>query len=150
MKTAGAQACSVAGVIVLEIPTAPPSRNQLDKMHWAKRARFAADLRRAVSMAFSLTGEPQRAVPHGSHGELLLVSKRPAVGHRFVRIVRRGPRKLDADNLSGALKSLVDALKFVGLIEDDRPGLVTVAYDQERGAGCRVEVWSPSEIAGGV
>lgn len=130
-------------MIVLEIPTAPPSRNQLDKMHWAARARLATVFKREVAQ---FSPSMMRAVvleTRGKYGRaksLGFVLKNRAKGHRFVRIVRRGPRTLDADNLSGGCKSLVDALKFVGLIEDDTPGLVTVTYAQERGTGCRVEV----------
>jgi Holliday junction resolvase RusA-like endonuclease len=68
---------------------------------------------------------------------------------RIVRRYRSARYELDHDNLVGGCKPLVDALVKVGLIADDRPGLVTVTYEQERGAGCRVEVRAPGEIAGG-
>ena len=131
-------------MITFELPTAPPSRNVLDKMHWANRDRLAQRFRQEIGLALvGLTRDALKVVPAGRGNRMLaLALKEPAKGHRFVRIVRRGPRDLDDDNLSGGCKSLRDALKFVGLIEDDRPGLVTVDYKQERGSGCRVQVWS--------
>lgn len=133
-------------MIVLEIPTAPPSRNQLDKMHWAARARLATVFKREVAQ---FSPSMMRAVvleTRGKYGRaksLGFVLKNRAKGHRFVRIVRRyrsARYELDHDNLVGGCKPLVDALVKVGLIEDDTPGLVTVTYEQERGTGCRVEV----------
>lgn len=136
--------------ITFEIPTAPPSRNQLDKMHWAKRDRLAKQFRALVSNALMIDGHGahMRVVANGPFNrEIVGVLRRPAIGHRFVRIVRRGPRTLDHDNLVGGCKPLVDALVKVGLLADDRPGLATVTYDQERGAGCRVEVRAVLEEA---
>lgn len=132
--------------IAFEIPTSPPSRNKLDKMHWASRDRLAQRFRSEVGAAVAQTvvGPAMRVVANGKTGTALAL-KSPAIGWRGVRITRRGPRALDDDNLSGGCKSLRDALKFVGLIEDDTPDLVAVEYQQERGEGCRVEVWSLME-----
>ncbi len=142
-------------MIALELPKAPPSLNAWQRMHWAKRRQVAVSLEGFVAlecgerlkMPMVWYVSPTRRRLQGR----LRKSGMPD-GHRFVRITRRGPRTLDHDNLVGGCKPLVDALVKVGLIENDTPDLVTVEYQQERGTGCRVEVWASSEVAvsGGV
>lgn len=131
-------------MITLELPTAPPSLNTYKGLHPLAQHRLAMKLWGAVSAELLRAGHGSRlriAELKGRRAWLRLIS--PAEGPRLVRIVRRyrsARYELDHDNLVGGCKPLVDALVKVGLLADDRPGLVTVTYEQERGAGCRVEV----------
>lgn len=59
----------------------------------------------------------------------------PASQFREVSLVlcrAKGQRILDADNAITAMKPIVDGLKAAGLIVDDSPKWVSVAYAQER------------------
>lgn len=47
-----------------------------------------------------------------------------------VRIERRGAKLLDADNLAGSCKWLVDALRYRGYIPDDSPECITLEIAQ--------------------
>lgn len=130
---------------MLEIPTAPPSLNRWQRMHWLAQRRLSDALKSHLSFALASAGHPTSAVrvSSGEKAWIYLRLNPQAVGRRSVRIVRRYRTKrteLDHDNLVGGCKPLVDALVRVGLIEDDTPALVTVTYEQERGTGCRVEV----------
>ena len=129
-------------MITLELPTAPPSLNQWQRMHWAKRKLIAGGMRDEIGLCLVVEHRELARVEIGSNGLGVVVLKSRAKGHRRVKITRRGSRTLDHDNLVGGCKPLVDALVKVGLIENDTPALVTVEYAQERGAGCRVDVWA--------
>ena len=50
-------------------------------------------------------------------------------------ITRHGPRFLDRDNMIGGCKSLIDAIRKVGLIVDDSPKWLDVTFLQEKCAG---------------
>ena len=52
--------------------------------------------------------------------------------YRRIIIVRVGTRDLDPDNLAGGCKSLLDAIRDVGLILDDDAKSVSVEYRQRR------------------
>ncbi len=138
-------------MIALELPTAPPSLNRYRAMHGLAQHRLGRKLWADVCAVLLAQGHGTRlrvAEMQGRRAWLRLIS--PAAGPRYVRIVRRHRRacdELDFDNLVGGCKPLVDALVKVRLIEDDRPGLVTVTYEQARGAGCRVEVRAVLEEA---
>lgn len=74
-------------------------------------------------------------------------------GRIVVRITRKGARLLDADNLAGGIKPLLDSLRYEKLIPEDNPKAIrlevrqTTAKAQERGT--LVEIiyptpWTPS------
>ena len=109
---------TVARVIVgkVEIPTSTPSLNRLLAMHWAKRQKLKAEMLAWVRL---------------EHVNRRL---RPATKHRYCQVVRyyRHPRyKLDADNLAGGAKPLIDALVYRKLLLDDSPEHVTLSYEQQ-------------------
>ena len=47
-----------------------------------------------------------------------------------VRFVRRGTRLLDCDNLAGGCKAILDALRYEGVIINDDPGSIVLAFEQ--------------------
>jgi hypothetical protein len=49
-----------------------------------------------------------------------------------LRIIRKSCRLLDADNLGGSCKPLIDAIRYAGLIADDDPASVELIFAQER------------------
>jgi hypothetical protein len=119
-------------------------------MHWAKRRQVAVALEGFIGLELGARLRmPMVWYAIGGKGRLQPRLRKAGIqpGHRCVKITRRGSRTLDHDNLVGGCKPLLDALVKVGLIEDDTPELVTVEYAQERGAGCRVEVWDERRVA---
>ena len=117
-------------MITLELPTAPPSLNQWQRMHWAKRSRTDGRILAEVSSALCQRVAPKSVLRVSARymretGALIsLAAEFRAKGHRRVKITRRGSRTLDHDNLVGGCKPLVDALVKVGLIENDTPAPV--------------------------
>jgi hypothetical protein len=51
-------------------------------------------------------------------------------GRIKVTITRRGPKLLDVDNLAGGCKPLIDALRYEGVIPNDDPGTIELAFRQ--------------------
>jgi hypothetical protein len=49
-----------------------------------------------------------------------------------LRIVRKSPRLLDADNFAGGCKPLIDQVRYAGLIPDDSPDKVEIVFVQEK------------------
>jgi hypothetical protein len=49
-----------------------------------------------------------------------------------VRITRQATRLLDADNLAGGCKPLIDQLRYAGLIPDDSPEQVEITFTQTK------------------
>ena len=50
----------------------------------------------------------------------------------MVRITRCGTRLLDADNLAGGCKPIVDALRYRGLIPEDDPQSIGLVVQQRK------------------
>ncbi len=48
-----------------------------------------------------------------------------------VRITRRGAKLLDADNLGGSVKFILDALRYRNLIPEDNPAAIDLEIHQE-------------------
>lgn len=48
-----------------------------------------------------------------------------------VRITRRGARLLDADNLGGSVKFVLDALRYNNVIPEDNPAAIELEVSQE-------------------
>jgi hypothetical protein len=101
----------------LSIPYLVPSRNKLDAMHWAPRAANAKLVRRLLGSAALSTG----GIPGSGPGRPMRVT-----------ILSLRARMLDADNLSGGCKSLLDALVHLRFLDGDRPQHVQVEYRQEK------------------
>ena len=87
-------------MITLTIPGRLPSLNETLRMHWGKRGRMKKD------MAWHLAVSGQ---------------SRPAYGAkcRAVITVYQKTRRFDKDNLYGACKPIIDALKETGYIHND-------------------------------
>lgn len=51
-------------------------------------------------------------------------------GRAVVRITRLGVRLLDADNLCGGVKFLLDACRYEGLIPEDNPDAISLIVRQ--------------------
>lgn len=49
-----------------------------------------------------------------------------------MRITRKASRLLDADNLAGGCKPLIDQVRYAGLIPDDSPDKVEISFTQEK------------------
>ncbi len=62
---------------------------------------------------------------------------------RFIRVLGKGEREMDRDNLAFALKGAQDALRRGGYIYQDSPKWLEVSYEQDgtrRELGPRLEV----------
>ena len=53
-------------------------------------------------------------------------------GRTTVRITRLGVRLLDADNLCGGVKFLLDACRYEGLIQEDNPQAIVLIVRQRK------------------
>jgi hypothetical protein len=102
-------------VIVLDLPLAVPSRNELDKMHWSKRHRLRADLQWLVRAAWT-------------EQKIQIYCMDPGK----VTIERYAPRMLDPSNMVGGCKQLVDALVSEGFFVNDTAAHLTETYMQHK------------------
>lgn len=103
-------------MITLELPEAIPSRNEVDKMHWAERNRLRGSWQWFVKAA--------------------ILNKRLRVQRTdpgILSIERISPRKLDRDNFVGGCKQLQDALVREGFFVDDTEAHLTTTYIQTCG-----------------
>lgn len=125
---AQAQAIAVcdraAPVVSYAVPVVTKSKLNERHGHWAQRSASAKGQRAGAYQLF----------PKGQPGAL--------AGRLVVRLVRRAPRRLDGDNLAGALKSVRDGVADA-LGVDDRNPRVRWVVDQEtaRAADVLVEVY---------
>jgi hypothetical protein len=55
-----------------------------------------------------------------------------SAGRVTVRLTRLGIRLLDADNLCGGVKFLLDACRYEGLIPEDNPGAICLIVRQRK------------------
>lgn len=53
-------------------------------------------------------------------------------GRTVVRVTRCGVRLLDADNLCGGVKYLLDACRYEGLIQEDNPQAIRLIVAQRK------------------
>lgn len=58
----------------------------------------------------------------------------------LTRVYANGQRAIDVDNLSGGMKSLVDAIVREGLVRNDNPTWLELHHDQEPGTTRSVRV----------
>jgi Holliday junction resolvase RusA-like endonuclease len=84
-------------------------------MHWSKRHRETKDWEKRIKYE-GFSGSPPK---HTTHVDLKIISNRK--------------RKLDADNLVGGCKPVLDALKRLGVIVDDSPKWLDTLYEQHTG-----------------
>ena len=114
METGGEDAGALFAVSFTVTKT--PSRNEIDKMHWGKRARVRGAYEAEILCAI------------GSRGRRLA----KADGWRKVVITRYSTGRLDHDNLVGGCKQLIDAMVNLGLLRGDTPDDVEIEYRQQR------------------
>ena len=93
---------------ILELPYTKPPLSLNDRMHWAKRAKLARDLRGWTALA-----AVAKRVPHLDHVAVEL------------HYHPRDRRRRDADNLYATVKPCVDGLRDAGVIDDDDTTRVT-------------------------
>tara|TARA_Y100000593_G_scaffold10932_1_gene19491 strand:- start:754 stop:1134 length:381 start_codon:yes stop_codon:yes gene_type:complete len=89
---------------IIELPFAIPTRNKLDKMHWAEKKRLRGQYQLFVRNQMKLN-KIHKADP-GSECTISIVT------------FRKYPIR-DYDNLVGGCKQLLDALSHEGFIWDD-------------------------------
>lgn len=105
-------------MIEIEVPEVAPSLNRLMRMHWATRRALRKKWEWVVWYeAYRVQGAA--AIRYD--------------GRVSVRIVRRSHHVLDEDNLHGAAKLILDALKSAKVIQDDSPAHITLTCEQEKG-----------------
>lgn len=110
-------------MIEIVIPGEAPSTPNL-REHWAARSKRVKAQRAAVA----------RKVPAWGGGPLL-----------FIRLTRVAPRRLDTDNLAGALKGHRDAVASRLRVDDASP-LVSWEYEQAGGdPAVVVQMWTAQE-----
>jgi hypothetical protein len=113
--------------IRIELAIATPSVANL-REHWAKRAKRARDQREQAF--FGLW--------NGSRGRYM---GRDAKMAHVIKLTRVSPRKLDDDNLRGALKAIRDGVASALGFRDDSDPTLTWEYAQEKGKpAVRIEV----------
>jgi hypothetical protein len=119
--------------IEILIPEVVPSLNRLLRLHWAARRSL---LNRWEWMVFAEL-----------HRQRLL-NVLPE-GRVAVEITRCGKRQLDPDNLHGAAKIVLDAMKRCGLIADDSSAHIALTCSQETGrrAMTRIRVSPINELS---
>lgn len=91
--------------IEIKLPEATPSLNETRKWHWAREHK---EKQRWLWMVKSVLGPS-------------VIEASQAKGSRRLVLERFGVRPVDADNLAGGAKGLIDALKQLGLVRDDSP-----------------------------
>ena len=104
----------------LEVLDAAPSMNRLMRMHWSSRNRLVEKWRWLIFAEVYRLGGPIAARPTGKFSVTI------------TRCYRRVP--LDPDNLHGAAKVVLDALRHCNLIWDDSPAHLELRCEQIQGA----------------
>ena len=103
-------------IFSIEIPETVPSLNIIMRLHWTSRRKLS------------------------QRWQWNILAARPAVFKNYplsrVHITRRSKKLLDADNLYGSAKIVVDALKTARLIVDDSPRHMELVCSQEKGKPC--------------
>lgn len=108
--------------IAVHIPIKTVSEINLGHQHWAVRNRRAQTQRKAARTALEATGASKMEPP------------------LTVWLTRVGKRKLDSDNLQGALKHIRDGVADWLGIDDGRDDLVRWEYVQSVGQHVGVHV----------
>lgn len=114
-------------MILLELPIRTVSENNY-REHWAKRHRRRKQQRLAAAK-----------------GVAPALGSIPGRGDIKVRLTRISPRKLDDDNLQGALKGVRDGVADAFGIDDGPDTRLKWFYLQEKGEriGVRIEIRTP-------
>ncbi len=124
MKVAGALGVKPPGPdFLLIIPVIMPSLNKQLRMHWRTRGRLKNN---AILHVRAVMGRDE-------------IKHLKKLAHLTIRVYSNAPklaggraRSLDVDNLVGAQKPLVDALKDLGIIKNDSPVWLDIGYVERR------------------
>lgn len=99
---------------------------------------------------YHLDSGVRHAIPqHDAGGEQVVVETDEAEGSGriVVRITRYGTRLLDADNLCGGVKHLLDGLRYKCLIPEDNPQAIRLLVCQKKAKkadrGTKIEIVYP-------
>ncbi len=104
-------------MLEIEIPRTFASLNDLLRMHWRHRHRNCQMWQEEIWMALVGKERPMRPFQKAR-----------------VSIHRRGRgRGLDPDNLVGAVKPILDALRYARILVDDTPEHVELVVTQSKG-----------------
>ena len=120
--------------MILEIPRAPVSPNDLLGYHWRYRMKNTALWRQEIH--YALHAQRYNGLP---------------LPKAKISIERRGKGTLDPDNLVGSVKPILDALRYAQVIEDDTPAhiqlTVTQVCSRSLPARTRIEITPDWETA---
>lgn len=100
--------------MIIEIPRIPCSPNEILGYHWRHRARNNRLWQDEIHAA-TFRSKPARPYARAR-----------------VHIDRRSPGELDPDNLTGAVKPILDALRYAGILLDDTPKHLVLEVTQTR------------------
>ncbi len=106
------------GEVIFSVPEVPIGLNKLLRMHWAARRKY--------QQRWNVLLWAERSKAWWGY--------RPPPLRARVEIERRSSRVLDEDNLYGACKVVVDALKINELVVDDSPTHMELRCTQTKGA----------------
>jgi len=105
-------------MIEIIIPRIVPTLNRLLRMHWSARRSIQREWNDALWVE-RLQRQKLAIWP---------------LSKAWVHVYRQGPKKLDIDNLHGAAKIVVDALKHAQIIQDDSPDHIELVVSQALGS----------------
>lgn len=103
--------------LVLEIPRAPASPNEFLGFHWRHRKRNSDLWQKEIRVALA--------------AQQYFGIQKP-LNRAHVAIERRSRGQMDPDNLYGAVKPVIDALRYAGILLDDSPDHLELAVTQVR------------------
>jgi len=107
--------------MILTIPRATPSLNELHGKHWTTKHKIKQQWRVLIWNALATQ---------------LQTPDYKARGKRTLTIKRHGKRSLDVDNLYGGCKIVIDLLRDFGLlVDDDAKNIILTASNEKLGKG---------------
>lgn len=104
-------------MIRLEIPRVPPSLNEVVGYHWRHRHRVSQIWQKEIWYALITAGYSPQRLPYAK---------------ARVSIHRQSHGKMDPDNLVGAMKPLIDALRYAHVLVDDTEEHLELVVTQKR------------------
>lgn len=102
-------------MIRLTLSSVPPSLNKYLRMHWAVKRQLRTNYQWELTTAFMATKD---AIPEGVKIHVIIT-----IYH---------PRLFDPDNLYGACKPLIDAMRDCHFIKQDSPKWLRLKVEQVR------------------
>lgn len=111
------------------IPVRLWSPNVTKNWHWAQRSRHTSEVLKATWATLGRCHVPP-------------------TGKRRVEVTLVGPRDLDPDNATAAVKPLLDAIRRLGWLVDDSPAHLDLVVTQERGKAHEIRVKITEHVSG--